>query len=465
MKTTAVTRQLMILLAAFVAALGGATAALSYLLYDQSNMARAAAAQADESNESLFALVESLTEMQSGLLKTVREKDPDELEKLLAEDKKLRDEARERIRQSRDASGGLQKSFEALSAASEKLLGVLLLGEYAQAQQLFIEEANPAFDELLVSVHGHQKAERNGREEAAAQGRQRVAWKQGLALALVVLMAAALTGFATVLTRRIGNNLRRAATELASGSEQIKSAAEQIASSSQTLAAGATEQAASLEETSASTEEITAMTGRTSETLRQAAGLMADASLRVGDANQRLDLLVTAMKEVESSGQKVSKIIRVIDEIAFQTNILALNAAVEAARAGEAGLGFAVVSDEVRSLAQRCAQAAHDTTALIEESIAKSKECAHRLDEVSESIRSTTTTTGQTKALIDEVTVASQEQARGTQQIARAVSQMGEVTQRTAAGAEEGAAAAQQLNGQAAVLGRVVKDLGALVGA
>ena len=149
--------------------------------------------------------------------------------------------------------------------------------------------------------------------------------------------------------------------------------AHQIASASQTLSHGASQQAASLEESSASMEEMAATTRTNAENSAKAAAMMAETDECVRDAHRALDQMVASMEGIKESSAKVAKIIQAIDEIAFQTNILALNAAVEAARAGEAGMGFAVVADEVRSLAQRSAQAARDTAALIEESIARSQ--------------------------------------------------------------------------------------------
>jgi methyl-accepting chemotaxis protein/methyl-accepting chemotaxis protein-1 (serine sensor receptor) len=170
------------------------------------------------------------------------------------------------------------------------------------------------------------------------------------------------------------------------------------------------------------------------------------------------------MKEINTSSEKISKIIRVIDEIAFQTNILALNAAVEAARAGEAGMGFAVVADEVRNLAHRSAQAAKDTAALIEESIAKSNEGNKKLQLVAGSIQQVTGSATQVKVLADEVDVGSQEQSRGIEQIATAVTQMEAVTQRSAASAEESAAASEELAAQAQTLYDIVQRVRQLVG-
>jgi methyl-accepting chemotaxis protein/methyl-accepting chemotaxis protein-1 (serine sensor receptor) len=169
------------------------------------------------------------------------------------------------------------------------------------------------------------------------------------------------------------------------------------------------------------------------------------------------------MREITGSSDKISKIIKVIDEIAFQTNILALNAAVEAARAGEAGMGFAVVADEVRSLAQRSAQAAKDTSALIEESIAKSNEGGTRLERVAAVIRAITESTVKVKTLVDEVNLGSQEQARGIEQISKAIAQMDQVTQSTAASAEEGASASEELSAQAEAMGHAIQKLTILV--
>jgi methyl-accepting chemotaxis protein/methyl-accepting chemotaxis protein-1 (serine sensor receptor) len=281
-----------------------------------------------------------------------------------------------------------------------------------------------------------------------------------LSLAFVVLGA-----FVVYEVRAMSSGLRRVALELSEGAGQINNAASQVAASSQSLAQGASQQAASLEETSASTEEITSMTRKNAENSKSAAEVMATVDREVKDGNLTLEQMVASMQQINTSSDKIAKIIKVIDEIAFQTNILALNAAVEAARAGEAGMGFAVVADEVRNLAQRSAQAAKDTSALIEESIGTSRDGNAKLEQVAGVIRAITESAAKVKTLVDEVNMGSQEQARGIDQISKAIAQMDQVTQGTAASAEESASASEELSAQAQALNHIVTELGALVGA
>ena len=257
--------------------------------------------------------------------------------------------------------------------------------------------------------------------------------------------------------------LRTIAIDLTSHSSELASAAGQIAGASQASAQGASEQAASLEETSASGAEITSMTRQNAEHSKSAAQYMGQVDGRVAEANRTLEEMVASMTEINASSDKIARIIKVIDEIAFQTNILALNAAVEAARAGEAGMGFAVVADEVRNLAQRSAQAAKDTAGLIEESIARSNEGSSKLSKVSSAIKAITESAASVKTLIDEVNSGSQEQARGIEQISKAICQMEIVTQRSAASAEQSASAGEELTGQANAMRDVAAGLFALV--
>ena len=269
---------------------------------------------------------------------------------------------------------------------------------------------------------------------------------------------------AVVIVRHTNNSLRKVAAELKDGAQQIESAAGQVSTSAQSLSQGATESASSLEETSASMEEMASMTRRNSENAVQAARLVTDVANQVTASNTALADMVGSMEEIRESSNKVAKIIKTIDEIAFQTNILALNAAVEAARAGEAGMGFAVVADEVRNLAQRSAQAAKDTAGLIEESIAKSQEGSTKVEQVAATIGTITESVNRVKGIVEEVREASQQQTQGIDQVTQAVMQMEKVTQTTAATAEESAAASEELNAQAETSMVVVRDLESMVG-
>jgi methyl-accepting chemotaxis protein/methyl-accepting chemotaxis protein-1 (serine sensor receptor) len=265
--------------------------------------------------------------------------------------------------------------------------------------------------------------------------------------------------------RHATGKLQRTASELGQAADQLAGAASQVSSASMSLAQGASQQAASLEETSASSAEVSAMAVKNTGLGREAADAVAQSGQKFEETNRLLEQTVAAMSEIHSQSGKISKIIKAIDEIAFQTNILALNAAVEAARAGEAGMGFAVVADEVRNLAQRSAQAARDTAVLIEESIAKSHDGKSKVDLVAAAIRAIIGEAAKVKSLVDEMSAGSSQQGQGMEQIARAITQMEQVTQQTAANAEQGAAAAEELTAQSAALKDIMARLTELVGA
>ena len=369
-----------------------------------------------------------------------------------------------RTGEDRETFGRIQPLHERYMEIWNQVRPISAAGQKQEALRLFLSQGLPAsvaleraIEALKVQTSEHGKVYAAASDAAAGAAR---AWTWSVLLLSVAIGGA--LGFS--IARGINTVLKQTVAELADSADQATGSASQVSSYSQSLAQGSSEQAASIEETSATSEEINAMARRNSENSRSAADLVTRSQQKFIETNHTLQQMVVAMGEINAQSGKISKIIKVIDEIAFQTNILALNAAVEAARAGEAGMGFAVVADEVRNLAQRCAQAARDTAALIEESIAKSNDGKAKVDQVATAIREITEEEDSVKTLVDEVNLGSQEQARGIEQISKAIAQMEHVTQTTSASAEESAAAAEELSAQSGKLKDVVERLAAMVG-
>ena len=293
------------------------------------------------------------------------------------------------------------------------------------------------------------------------QKAQAASWVQGICILAQIATVIGLI----VVSWHIVRALRQSTAELGQVARDVSGEAKQAADRSRSLSAGAAEQAASLEETSAATEQVLAMTGQINGNSEKAAECMGLVTRDVKHAEGALDRAATAMVQLSASQRKVSGIIQTIDGIAFQTNLLALNAAVEAARSGEAGAGFAVVADEVRTLAQRCAQAARDTAALIEESGARSQEAEHTLTELAGSVRAITASAVRGKELVDSVHASCQEQSTGIQQISQAMTVMSQATEKAAATADNEAAAGAAMLEQMENLSGVVDAMSGMVGA
>ena len=281
-----------------------------------------------------------------------------------------------------------------------------------------------------------------------------------------VIAGLALIGVGLVqwLSLRINRGLAEISSKLSEVADDVSVKATGFTTTSGQLAAGASQQAASIEETSASLEEITSMTRRNAEAADNAKQIAGRTRAAVDNGATGMQRMTVAMDGIKTSSGEIAKIIKTIDEIAFQTNILALNAAVEAARAGEAGAGFAVVAEEVRALAQRSATAARETAAKIEVALEKSNEGATTSVEVAGMLADIVGQVRTMDTLVVEIAKASVEQSQGLEQVTKAMSEMDRVTQANAATAEESASVAHELSTQSVQLGNAVKQLNAFTG-
>jgi len=285
----------------------------------------------------------------------------------------------------------------------------------------------------------------------------------GFSLIAAGLGTVCATVLAVLITRSISRAVRGISGSMTDAAMQVASAAGQVSASSQSLARGASGQAASLEEASAAIEEITSITKQSADNAEKTADLTRRTRVAAEQGSEDMGSMSAAMQSMKTSSDDVAKIIRTIDEIAFQTNILALNAAVEAARAGEAGMGFAVVAEEVRALAQRSALAARETAGKIEAVIANTAQGVAISGKVTQALTAIVSHAREVDELAGEVARACREQREGISQINAMVSEMDRVTQSTAASAEEGAAAAEELSAQAEVMTGSVRELTLLV--
>ncbi len=255
---------------------------------------------------------------------------------------------------------------------------------------------------------------------------------------------------------QISDGLNETLTAIDTSAEQVNSGAAQVSDGSQELAQGATEQASSVEELAASVTEVSGKVSETAENVRVMAGYVKETVTQVEQGNEQMRQLLSSMEESSNASNEIGKIIKVIDDIAFQTNILALNAAVEAARAGSAGKGFAVVADEVRNLASKSANAAKQTTSLIEGSIQSVKNGTAIAGRTAKELNEIAAKVGLVGETIVKIDMASSDQAAAIEQITTGVDQVSAVVQTNSATAEESAAASEELSAQADMLRKLV---------
>ncbi len=256
--------------------------------------------------------------------------------------------------------------------------------------------------------------------------------------------------------QHISNSLNDALFRINQASEQVSAGAEQVASSSEALSQGAAEQASSIEEMSATINEISVQIRSNAEHAQDANRIVADTIEGIENGNRQMGQLVYAMEEIAKTSGQIGKIIKTIDDIAFQTNILALNAAVEAARAGNAGKGFAVVAEEVRNLAGKSALAAKDTTALIENAIVAIQNGSQIVGTTERALKQIVEKSSGVSGLVGNISKASSDQATAVVQTTQGIEQVSSVVQNNSATAEESAAASQELSSQAQILKQLI---------
>jgi methyl-accepting chemotaxis protein len=346
---------------------------------------------------------------------------------------------------------GAAKAVDAYRQAFDRLTGRMARQEKARARMV---EAAKQVQELCRAASADQKQlmqARIGMANTVTVGGTAMAVFLGILIALVI-------------SRGITRSLRRVINGVNEGSDQMVSAADQVSASSQSLASGASEQAANIEETGGNLEEMSTMARQNAANSRQADQLMNDAGQAVSQAAEAMAALKTAIADIFNASKETQKIIKTIDEIAFQTNLLALNAAVEAARAGEAGAGFAVVADEVRSLALRSAEAARDTTELIEQTANKVGVGMDLVENTNTVFQGVADSARKVVDLVSEIADSSNQQAASVERINSAVTEMDKVVQQNAASAEESASAAEEMSAQAAQLKSLIMELVALAG-
>jgi methyl-accepting chemotaxis protein/methyl-accepting chemotaxis protein-1 (serine sensor receptor) len=343
-----------------------------------------------------------------------------------------------------------------------KLDAILATGDLTQAIKTNSLQLGPVGKRILAATDKVVQHQHASDEAMLAEGlaMQRTAQWVNWAMGLVSAGVAPLGG---VLLRRATSRIRSGVRDLRASASEIAGASSALANASQCVASSATDQAGSIQETSAALHEVSAMARQNAEAASQVAHLTREATQIGAEVQKSVSELTASIDGTNQSSGEISRVIRVIDEIAFQTNILALNAAVEAARAGEAGMGFAVVADEVRNLAQRSAAAAHETSGMIERSVEGARTGHVRVEAVSAAFARNMQLHEGLEQRSQQVALASGEQAAGLDQSLRTIERMSQNVQSAAARAEETAAASQQIAGQSAALRNVVTSLEVLL--
>jgi len=359
---------------------------------------------------------------------------------------------------------GFRAALDAYKEVFDQGIQLCNAGKSQEAMELKESQLEPALEQLMQSVHqiegvNKAKGEAAGqRIQAAVDDAQKGVW----AGVICLLLAAGAVSLVIILTTT--NILNLVAISLNTAADKMKQTGAKVAASSQSVAQNASEQAASIQQVSASLEQMIVFSKTNAHQAKLATDIAQQTHATAASGTKTMAELDTAVQEINSASGDIAKILKTIDEIAFQTNILALNAAVEAARAGEAGMGFAVVADEVRNLALRSAQAAKETAGRIEATITKAAKGAELSRRLKDHFSEILSQAGEMDKIDQRLAGISKEQADGIAQINMGVSQLDKVTQSNATNAAESATVAEALNGQAQMLKQTVAELMHLVG-
>jgi methyl-accepting chemotaxis protein/methyl-accepting chemotaxis protein-1 (serine sensor receptor) len=349
------------------------------------------------------------------------------------------------------------------ASAHQEMMQYLEKQQFDVVQKTFDESVQPRLREISSQADNLVRQENDRLAGAADAAHERSVHTHWMIAGFMML---ALAAAATVLgiVQQINSGLRDLAGEISTGAAQVATAAAQVYRASRSLAQCASQEETALEQTSSSMEEMSSVTHKNKDNSSATAGLMQESEKVVDAAERTVRELSASMHEISASGEKITQVVKVIDDIAFQTRILSLNAAVEAARAGASGAGFAVVADEVGRLAQQCADAARNTGEMIEDMVARVRDGGGKLGRAAETIQAVVQQTAKMKVLVDEVNVGSLEQSKGIDGVSKAVAQMQQIAQKTAADAQETASAGQELDSDAEALNKIVNKMHALVG-